>query len=337
MLSSNQSLPLITVSIPIYNCEKYIERCIGSVLRQTYSNIEILLIDDKGIDSSLHIIKKIQAEYPTKIRIIEHSKNLGLSIVRNTGIDNAKGEYIFFLDSDDEISSDCIQKLYDRASSTGATLTIGQTMAINTFSNAKYPIFKFAPSLDFIDNNNTILCNFCKGKWAVSAWNKLIKIDFIKKHKIYFVEGLFSQDELWSFHCAIKLDSITFLDEYTYYYYLHGESIIFNKTKRNFENHQTIVEYFTKAYDKQNATRKKYILNHIIKFKEITLTMQYQVMGKDINYWEINYSRLKKAPSLSLFDYFSNSFSKDIKKKNLFQNLPSSLGYKLYKWRFERT
>ena len=88
--------PLITVSIPVYNCEKYIERSINSVLQQTYPNIEILLVDDKGNDSSSHIIKEIQSKHKDKVRIVEHESNQGLSIVRNTGIDQAKGEYLFF-------------------------------------------------------------------------------------------------------------------------------------------------------------------------------------------------------------------------------------------------
>ncbi|TWP31191.1 glycosyltransferase [Apibacter muscae] len=334
---SNQSLPLITVSIPIYNCEKYIERCISSVLNQTYPNIEIILVNDKSSDGSLEIIKQIQEKHPESIEIINFIENKGPSAARNAGIDRANGEYLFFIDSDDEITETCIEKLYVKSIETGATISMGKSLAKNTFKRTEYEIFPFKKDLNYLEGNDIILKNFCEGNWSITCWNKLVKLDFLKKNQLYFVEGIFSQDELWSFHCALELDSITFLDEYTYYYYLHGESIIFNKTKRNFENHQTIVEYFTKAYYEQNSIRKKYILNHIIKFKEITLTMQYQIMGRDIKYWKINYSRLKKSPSLSVVDYFSNSFSKDMKKKNIFQNLPSSLGYKLYKWRIERT
>ncbi len=330
------SYPLITVSIPVYNCEKYVERSIDSVLNQTYPNIEILLVDDRGKDNSLEVIKRVQSQYPEKIRIIEHERNRGLSIVRNTGIDNARGEYLFFLDSDDTITEDCIEKLYNRAKETNATLTIGKAMAMDTFHNTQYPIFEFRKELSYLTGKDTILEHFCWGEWAVSGWNKLFKVDFFRKNEIYFVEGLFSQDELWSFHTALKLDSIAFLNEFTYWYYLHGESIVFNKKKINFENHQTIVEYFTKAYNEESEQRKKFILNHIIGFKELTLMMQWKSMRNEPDYWRQNYSRLKKAPSLSVSDYFSSFYSKEIKKKNLFQNLPTSLGYRLFKWRFER-
>ncbi|MDR2122531.1 MAG: glycosyltransferase family 2 protein [Flavobacteriaceae bacterium] len=328
--------PLITISIPAYNSERYINRSIYSALNQTYPNLEIVIVDDKGKDKSLEISKKIQSQHPDKIRIIEHRENSGLSIVRNTGIDDARGEYLFFLDSDDEIPADCIEKLYNKAKETRATLTIGQTTAIDTFSHTEYPIFEFKKDRDYLEGNDAILEHFCKGEWAVSAWNKLFKVDFFRKNKIYFIKGLFSQDELWSFHTALKLDSIAFLNANTYLYYLHGDSIVFNKKKINFENHQTIVEYFTRAYKEESPLRKKFILNHIIRFKELTLTLQWKSMRVDGDYWKQNYSRLKKAPSLSVSDYLSSYFSKDLKKKNFFQNLPVELGYKLFEWRFGR-
>ena len=330
------SYPLVTVSIPVYNCEKYIERCIKSVLNQSYSNIEILLVDDKGKDDSSNIIKRIQSQYPEKIRIIKHETNQGLSIVRNTGIDHAKGKYLFFLDGDDEIVPDCIEELVNLITKTQSKVAVGEISAINTFKKTKYTIFPFTHSLTSLKGNDIIFEYFCNGSWSVSACNKLIQVDFFRKNKIYFIKDLFSQDELWSFHTALKLDSIAFLHKTTYFYYLHHESIIFNKTKRNFENHQTIVEYFTQAFTEAGPLWRKFMLKHIISFKETTLTMQWKCMKEDIVYWKQNYQRLKKAPSLSIFDYFSSFYSMDQKKKNLFQNLPVTMGYKLFKWRFER-
>lgn len=328
--------PLITISIPIYNCEKYIERSINSVLNQTYTNIEILLVDDKGNDNSLNIVKRIQSQHPEKIRIIEHETNQGLSIVRNTGIDKAKGKYLFFLDGDDEIVSNCIEELYKLITETNTTMAVGEILAKNTFKNTEYKIFPFIHSHTVFKDNTDVLEGFCNAYWPVNAWNKLINVDFLRKNKLYFIKGLYSQDELWSFHTALKLDSISFLHKITYIYYLHKESIIFNKTKRNFENHQTIVEYFTSAYKLESPSRKRFILKHIISFKELTLLMQWKSMRMDVAYWKHNYNRLKKAPSLSFLDYFSSFYSLDQKKKNFFQNLSSGIGYRLFKWRFER-
>jgi len=332
-------LPLITISIPVYNCEKYIERCINSVFAQTYPNIEILLVDDKGKDNSMEIVREIALENPQRnIRIIENETNRGLSVVRNAGIDNAKGEFLFFLDSDDEITPDCIEKLYEVYEKTGATVVVSLMKCVDTSKNQIYDNhFPIEEKKDFIQGNNEILKTFCANGYPVTAPNKLLKVSFFRENNLKFVEGLYSQDELWSFHTALKLDSIAFYREFTYLYYFHAESTIFTKGKKNFENHQTIAEYFAKAYKEEtNAQRKKWILRHIIHFKELTLFMQWRFMKNDITYWKQNYSRLKKLPSLSPGSYFSKDYPKDFKKKNFFQNLPTEIGFRLFKWRYER-
>lgn len=104
---------LVTVVLPIYNVEKYLDRCIESVVGQTYENIEILLIDDGSTDSSSDICDR-WLEKDNRIRVI-HKKNQGLGMARNTGIENSRGEYICFFDSDDFIDTSAIEKTYNRA------------------------------------------------------------------------------------------------------------------------------------------------------------------------------------------------------------------------------
>ena len=104
----------ITIVVPIYNVALYITDCIQSIISQTYQGkIECLLIDDCGTDNSMEIVEGILKSYQGKIdfKICHHNRNRGLSAARNTGINHATGEYIYFLDSDDEITSDCIEKL----------------------------------------------------------------------------------------------------------------------------------------------------------------------------------------------------------------------------------
>ena len=100
--------------MPIYNVAPYVERALLSALNQTFESIEFLIVDDRGTDNSMEIVRKIVAEHPRgkDVRIIEHPHNIGLGATRNTAIDNAQGEYLFFMDSDDEITPDCIEVLY---------------------------------------------------------------------------------------------------------------------------------------------------------------------------------------------------------------------------------
>ena len=328
----------VSINIPVYKCEKYISRCLDSVKNQNYKNLEIILINDQTPDNSLEIVEKFIFENPElNIKLIHHETNQGLSVVRNTGIENSTGEYIYMLDSDDFIKRDCIQKLIEIAQRNDAEITVGETICFDSKDNKEKLLFPIKSKENNLVGNNLIFEKFIEGNWPIIAPNKLYNREWINENNLKFIPGLFSQDELWAFHCAEKLNKISFSKQVTYVYFLHSESTIYNKKKINFENHQTIIEWFTKAYQASNHKRKKLIKKKIINFKETTLLMQWKSMRNDENYWKKNYKRLKKAPKLSVSDYFSNEFSTDLKKKNFFQNLPVETGFRLFKWRFERT
>ncbi len=330
--------PLVSVNIPVFKCEKYILRCLESVKSQTYKNLEIILVNDCTPDNSVELAEKFMAENPElEIKIFHTESNQGLSVARNTGIDNSKGSYIFFLDSDDEITSNCIEILVKKITETNAEIVISQNRWLNTFdSSVKENGFPTLSKKDFYNDNKDIFKDYCHGLFPVSSWNKLIRLDFIKNNHIYFIRGLYAQDELWMFHLMMKTKTLAITREITYLYYLHSESVIFNRTKKNFEDHQTIVEWFTKSYDESDKIRKQLIKKKLINFKETTLQMQWKSMRTDESYWKQNYQRLKKAPKLSISDYFSSEFSKDLKKKNFLQNLPTELGFRIFKWRYEK-
>ena len=101
----------ISVIIPVYNVEEYLEACLDSVICQTFTDIEVICVDDKSTDTSLDIINKY-SQRDKRVKCIQNKQNHGLSFTRNVGIKAAKGEYIFFLDSDDEIVKDALEKLY---------------------------------------------------------------------------------------------------------------------------------------------------------------------------------------------------------------------------------
>ncbi len=330
--------PLVSINIPVYKCEKYIFRCLESVKNQTYKNLEIILVNDQTPDNSLAIIDQFQKENPElNIRLLHHEKNQGLSVVRNTGIENSKGEFLYFLDSDDEITSNCIELLVNEMLEKKVQMVIAQNRWINTFDNTTKDFgFPTRSEKKNYDNNKEIFKAYCNGLFPIPSWNKLIDLKFLKEKKIYFVPGIYAQDELWFFHLMLKMNSLSIVDDITYLYYLHSNSVIFNRTKVNFENHQTIVEHFTKSFQESDKERKQLIKKKLIEFKTTSLQMQWKSMRDDESYWKKNYSRLKKAPSLSISDYFSSEFSAELKKKNFFQNLPVELGFRLFKWRYER-
>lgn len=334
----NTNQPLISINIPVFKCEKYILRCLESVKNQTYKNLEIILVNDCTPDNSIAIINDFVQKNPDlKINIYEHVKNSGLSVVRNTGIKASEGKYIYFLDSDDEITNNCIELLVSNALKTDAQITIAQNRWINTFDHTTKDFgFPTTAGKKYYNDRLEIFSIYSDGGFPSSSWNKLIKKDFIMANEIYFVPGLFAQDELWFFHLLLKTDSLSIIDDITYLYYLHGESVIFNRTKKNFENFLTILEYFTKAYhNEQNIRLKKLIKKKIILFKEMVLIMQWKTI-KDKDYLKTNISRMQKLTTLNTADYLSSDFSVNIKKKNFFQNISANLAAKLFIWRFER-
>jgi len=330
--------PLVTISIPIFKCEKFIIRCLESVKNQTYKNLEIVLVNDCTPDESMLLVKNFMDANPDlTIKIIEHQENSGLSVVRNNGIKASTGKYLFFLDSDDEITRDCIELLVKKAEKTDAQIIIAQNRWINTFDNTTKDFgFPTITKKKYYDNNLEIFSVYSKGGFPSSSWNKLFKRDFIVDNQIYFVPGLFAQDELWFFHLLLKTDTLAIIDDITYLYYLHGESVIFNRKKKNFENYLTILEYLTKSYkEEKNSELKMLIKNKIILFKEMVLVMQWKAL-KDKKYLKTNISRMQKLVRLNLSDYLSSKYSLDVKKKNFFHNIPAGLALKLFIWRFER-
>ncbi len=329
------NLPLVTISIPIYNCENYLINCLQSVVNQIYKNIEIQLVDDLGNDNSMQMAEGFIKEHPDfNFKILKNEKNSGLSVVRNVGIDSAQGKYIFFLDSDDEITPDCISKMVEIAEREKVEMVCGNVKTIRLESKEEIKAFRLQNTKEKTTGNTEIFESFVQGKFPVPSWNKLILLDFLKKNKLYFKEGLFAQDSLQSFETALVLESVCFLQDYTYIYYLHQDSVIHNRKKKHFDNWITIAQIFEKHYQNEKDTvRKKRILSYIIDYKNLTLLMNWKAQ-KNEQLWKYSYDAYKKLASLAFADYLSSEFSKEIKKKNFLQNLPTDLGYKIFRKRF---
>lgn len=336
-MSKPSKNPLVSINIPVYKCEKFILRCLESVKNQSYTNFEIILINDCTPDNSVNIIKEfINKNNQINIKLINHETNLGLSVVRNTGIVNSMGDFIYFLDSDDDIDIDCIKLLVENQLKTNAQLILSQNRWINTFDHSTKD-FGFPTNSDdkYYNNNNTIFKAYCEDRFPITSWNKLINLEFIKKNQIYFIPGLYAQDELWMFHLMEKIDTLSIIDNITYNYYLHGESVIFNRTRKNFENYITILNYFEKSFKNSESTiRKKLIKKKIIHFRNMVMVMQWKAMRNDLEYFKLNYKKMKKLPSLNISEYFSNDFDIKTKKLNFFQNLPTIIGVRLFIKRF---
>lgn len=331
------SSPLVTVVVPVYKVEPFIERCLLSVLRQSYRDIECIVVNDRTPDRSAEIAADFIAAHPEfNCRIIHQPENMGLSMARNAGMDAAMGKYIYFLDSDDEITEYAIEHLVELAEETNAEVVLGHSVCINEEEGWERDYFPIASMKDFIEGNSEILESFVHGKYPVMACDKLTRMDFLMKHQLYFVKDLFSQDVLWSFQSALKLERIAFLREDTYLYYFHGASIIHNRGDKHFRNWITIAQHMDAAYRKEtDPARKNLILKYLVGFKAQTLEMNWKAQ-KSEELWKKSYKEYRKLKGLSMRDYMSKEFSKEIKKQDLFTALPVDWGFRVFKWRYNR-
>ena len=217
---------LISVIVPVYNVEKYLERCVDSIRKQTYSNIEILLVDDGSTDSCYEIIKRLEKEDP-RIRSF-HQENGGLSAARNTGIDNAKGEYIAFVDSDDYIHPRMLEILYSNLIDFRADLSICDLYWIHDGEETK----------EYVENNTHVfegidVLHRLIGDELVSvvAWNKLYKASIFKK--LRYPIGKLHEDEYILHEVYSQCLRTVYTDAKLYYYIKRQGSISDKLVLRN--------------------------------------------------------------------------------------------------------
>lgn len=218
--------PLVSIIVPVYNVEKYIERCFNSVEAQTYKNLECIFVDDCSPDNSRDIIDYLCKD-SYKFIIVSHKENLGLSAARNTGIRRASGKYIFFLDSDDAITPNCIENLV-------ATLRIyhnseiiqGNVRQIPEIHNDWYDISNAQFPENCEDALNIKKMFFSFPRIPVNAWGKLIFKEFITKNNLFFMENIVNEDEEWSFRAAKYITNISFTKEICYLHFINADSIM---------------------------------------------------------------------------------------------------------------
>lgn len=212
----------VTIIVPVYNVSAYIERCWESLVKQTYKDLEILFIDDCGTDDSVEKLQKLIDTHPgIYCKILHHDHNRGLSAARNTGLMAATGDFVYFLDSDDDITEDCIERLVAPVMNDEIDIVVGNYRVVG--GEAHSPLL-----LDsgLLDSSKEVLASYAAGKWYVMAWNKLCRRDFLIDNNLFFREGLIHEDVLWTFQVACKAQSLYVCNDVTYNYNVRGASIM---------------------------------------------------------------------------------------------------------------
>ena len=233
----------VSIIIPLYNVSDYIEGCISSVMRQTYTNIECIIVDDATPDDSIEKCNKMIKTYngPICFIILRHQHNRGQSAARNTGIDEATGEYIYFLDSDDEITPDCIEKLVTPIlKDNSIEMVQGNFVWIKKIGKTPKPAITILnQGGDYNTREATRKCYY-ETKMPY-VWNKLISKTFLCNCQIQFKDGIMWEDHLWNLMLMKHLNHLYLVPDVTYLYYRRPHSITTGLKRDEKIRHSSII------------------------------------------------------------------------------------------------
>lgn len=213
----------ISIIMPVFNVKYHLTVAIESVLKQTFSNFELICIDDGSTDGSLETIEKY-ADKDKRIKVISLKKNYGQAYARNRGLEIAKGKYIGFVDADDWIRDDMLSKMYEEAEKNQTDITFcGTVLYDELFQNCDFSNKYY--SLDLIPNhfdnkvfNHNDTKDFLTGKINTAIWNKLYRKEFLDKNCIKFTENFIYEDLLFFYDIWLNAEKITYIRDCFYFY-----------------------------------------------------------------------------------------------------------------------
>ena len=213
----------VSVIVPVYNVEEYLEECLNSIVNQTLNDIEIICVNDGSTDCSLEILNKYKQQDPRIVVVSQ--QNQGLSSARNTGVQSAAGEYLYFIDSDDYIESDALEYLYQEAKSNeldvlyfdGITFFDSDEIA-RRYEGKQDPCVR-KNSYDSVYNGEELFLSMRKnGEYRPMAWMQIISREYYKKAKLSFYEGILHEDELFGIQCILQAERASHRQRSLYHY-----------------------------------------------------------------------------------------------------------------------
>lgn len=280
----------ISVVIPVYNVERYIEKCVCSLMEQTLDNIEYIFVDDCSPDDSIKILETTLERYPNRkddVRIIRHKVNKGASITRNDGLTRATGQYVIFCDSDDFIDVCMYELLYGKAILNNADI-VACGMRVHFIDGSK--------SKEILFNSNILYRNSLKeydkieGGIYSSTCNKLIKRDYLLNNKIFFDTSTCMWEDLYvCIRARFFTEQMYIVDLPLYNYCLHEGSIISSDILSRVESQVKVTKLIENFFILNNC-RKEY--SNIIAF--LKYRAKYNLMEKHFSLWKNIFPEARK-------------------------------------------
>ena len=307
----------ISIVVPIYNAEAYLNKCIDSLINQTKKNIEIILVNDGSTDKSEEIIKS----YKDKRIKYYKNKNKGIGYTRNFGIDKSNSKYIMFLDSDDYLDVNACEKLFNKIEKDSSDVVVSDFIITHNGTEKKEVINDFKKTN--LDKNSSIILNI-----NLSPWNKIYSSKLIKDNNIRFPEDIKYEDVLFVLECLDKANNISKLNKALNYYIVRDNSETKTYDKKVFDILEVVKRfrsYFNNRYKEDiDKLTVKILTNYTIQQRyQVSIKDGYKFIDKVFNLFE------KEIP-----DYKNNKYYEDrpfLKRTIEKSKLLTKIYIKLYK------
>lgn len=310
----------LSVIIPVYKVEEYIAECLYSVINQTYKDdFECVIVDDCTPDDSMKIVRQVLSSYCGNIqfKIVNHPENKGLSAARNTGVREAAGEYLYFLDSDDLLPKQALESLLNICKYKSPDVVMGDFELIGESDN----IPKLTTQINNYNNQEDIFNAFISRGLYEMAWNKLVRKDFFLCHELWFYEGILHEDSLWSFFLFYYCQNLEICFSKTYRYRIRQNSIMTDpvNTLKSYRSNYEI--FFVKMnFIEKHMLFQKY--NQLIKYM-IDERFSLQRKMSDLNIDKEDYNQIKNTMKIPCFIF--NNLSYKTKIKYIISSFPLGL------------
>lgn len=323
----------ISIIVPVYNVEKYLRKCLESIFSQDYDNYEVIIVNDASTDNSINIIMEFCKKYNNKIFCIQNEKNSGMSFSRNQGIkyviERGISEYIIFIDSDDYIEYNYVSTLLNSIVEKNADIIVcGQTQVDENDS-----------LLRTVESTMDMVVEDRKYAMPSQVWSRIMRVDLIKKYQIFFSEGIFFEDVIYTLEINSVADSVKRINYFGYYHRVNTKSIFGTLRKNGLDDNKIpykgleeaiqfcnengkyeseIIEIFvlriltTFIFDFARGSKKE-VVRHLCSYS-------YELLNKYFpNYYKNQYVKLGRVKCFSLFHRLAVwTFVKSIRFKLLY-------------------
>lgn len=262
----------VSVIIPIYKVEKFIERCVRSLMEQTLREVEYIFVDDASPDRSIEILHRTLADYPEhkeQVRILTHEQNKGLPAARNTGLAVAQGEYIFHCDSDDYVEREMLEEMYEKAKATDADF-VWSDWILSFGQNERY-----MPTREYATPQEA-LKGMLGGGMKFNVWNKLVKRSVYADNEIRFPDGYGMGEDMTMMLLCACASRVAYIPK-AYYHYVKLNMGAFSQTFS--EQHLIALKHNVERVSNFLQTRFGHQYDAEIAFLKLEVKFPFLIIG----------------------------------------------------------